>query len=211
MIARVNREAELSPAVVAWLRGLGYSAYAEIGGVIGNSPLDHVGVRWSDESVICVEMKTALTRKVVDQALLRQLVTPLVYVAVPSMPRPKSMAVIREYGLGLLVAGAVVIEPTFEPIHVFKNYGREVLERCRNATEGGVGGLPTLAGDGPAQRCAAAVKAYREANPKARWQDIWRDVPNHYAHARSMQGALRVLLWRLETPEKQLTDATPTP
>lgn len=188
MAERQNREAELSPLVSAWLRGMGYAVYSELGAF---NKVDHIGVRWADESIICVEMKTTLSRKVLYQAGLAQLITPLCYAAVATNPRRSSLERAEKYGIGVWAAGKVILEPCCKFEKNWDNYRRHVLEQCRIKGEGGIGGLPTLLGDGPAIRCAAAIVAYREANPKAKWKDIWRDVPNHYAHARSLQGAMR--------------------
>jgi hypothetical protein len=32
----------------------------------------------------------------------------------------------------------------------------------------------------------------RVVHPRASWRQIWREVPNHYAHERSMRGALAI-------------------
>lgn len=190
MVERVHREAAMSPWVVAWLKSLGYSAYAERGVW---RPIDHIGIRWSDRSIICVEMKCSLSDKVIYQAFLNQLITPLSYVAVPRMPRAKSIERIKGACLGLLVDGVVVVEPVARKDYdkFGQHYRDQIYRQCEGAVEDEVGGLPTLLGDGPAIRVAAAVRAYREANPQAKWRDIWANVPNHYQHYRSMQGAVR--------------------
>jgi hypothetical protein len=187
---RQYREAKMSPVVCAWLRGLGYTPYAEVPLWGSASNIDHVGVRWSDNSIICVEMKCSFTRKVFQQAYLRQLATPLVYIAVPCRPRTTSIEQAKQAGLGVFAGGAVILEPSQSRRNTFENYSRSILDWCRDAQEGGVGGMPTIAGDGPAIRVAAAVDAYRLKNPNAKWKQIFKDVPNHYSSPRSMAGAL---------------------
>lgn len=184
---RRYREAEMSPAVTAWLRGMGYSVYAEVPSI---GVTDHVGVRWSDQSIICVEMKCSFTHKLMSQAIVKQLMTPLVYVALPQMPRKKSLQIAADYGLGVWVAGSVVLEPNYRRVHADNHWRKNLLEFCQRSPEGGIGGMPTVAGDGPAIRVTAAVDAYLEAHPGASWKEIFANVPNHYAHARSMAGAL---------------------
>ena len=185
---RRNREAELSPAVCEWLRSMGCAVYAEISGYIGRV-IDHIGIRWADESIVTVEMKTSLSRKVLWQAHLNQLVSAEAWAAVATKPRKSSLDKAARYGLGVW-SGGVILQPNPEACHVSQSYRDRVLETCRNRPEGGIGGLPTLKGDGPAIRCAAMVNEYLKAHPHARWQEIFKEVPNHYQHARSMGGAI---------------------
>jgi hypothetical protein len=184
----VNREAELSTPVSEWLRAvMGCSVYAEIAG--GYGVIDHVGIRWADEMIVAVEMKTALTWKVLRQAHTAQLITPAVYVAVATKPRKASLDKAAEYGIGVWSGGAAILQP--RPVTtIVDRYRQRVLEHCRNRPEGGIGGLPTLKGDGPAIRCRNAIRAYLANHRAASWRDIYRDVPNHYAHYRSLQGAM---------------------
>ena len=75
---------------------------------------------------------------------------------------------------------------------------KEKMVRALVGTEpGGVAGLPTLRGLGPAQDCYRALTAYREAHPKATWVEIYREVPNHYANAKSMASAMSIVKDRL--------------
>lgn len=189
---RIYREAEMSPAVIAWLRGMGYSVYAEVpspGGVA-----DHVGVRWSDMSIVFVEMKCSLTWEVIRQAQYKQLLTPLVYAAVKSKPRQSSLDKAANRGIGVWSNGSVILEPNcttkFDHCYRADTLMGRLLEFCRKAPEGGVGGMPTVKGDGPAIRVASAVTAYLREHPGASWKEIYHNVPNHYAHAASMRGAL---------------------
>lgn len=186
---RVCREVELSGPVCQWLREIGCTAYAEVDAGI-SGPIDHVGVR-ADESVICVQMKIGLTKKVVQQACLCQLVTVESYAAVQSKPRKSSLDWAAKVGIGVWFDGRVILEPRerFESRN-YDYYRQRILKACERLTPGGDGGLPTLKGDGPAQRCAAAIRIYLAEHPSASWKQIWRDVPNHYAHYKSMRGAI---------------------
>ena len=188
-MTRRYREAEMSPVVSHWLIDLGYSVYSEVPLFGSASAIDHVGIRWTDESIICVEMKCSFTAKVLYQAYLRQLATPLVYIAVPNSPRQSSLDKAARAGLGVLAGGVVILKPTCERT-TYDSYSRVILEHCRHSKEGGIGGMPTIAGDGPAIRVSTAVNAYLAEHPNASWKQIFAEVPNHYAHARSMAGAL---------------------
>lgn len=196
----------MSPLVTGWLHCQGYVVYSEVD-VTGK--IDHVGVRWSDRSIICVEMKTSCTRKLLNQAMIRQLITPAVYVVVPQLPRPKSVALIKQYGLGLLVRGRVEFAPGEPQVAVHPHYRERLLCICERTCAGGVGGLPTLLGDGPAIRVRQAVRKFREENPGATWKQVYESVPNHYASARSMQGAMRQVQiaeqWRARKQTKEST------
>jgi hypothetical protein len=195
MTERRYREAEMSPAVCEWIRSMGYTPYAEV--PVYGGTCDHAGVRWSDLSVIFVEMKCTLSDKVIYQAILKQTISPLVYVAVPCKPRKKSIDAAASRGLGVWAAGMVIVEPNYPHERDMGKWRENVLEFCRKSPEGGIGGMPTVKGDGPAIRCEVAVKAYLEQHPDSSWKQIFKEVPNHYAHARSMAGALGFVRSRL--------------
>ena len=182
--AKMLREVELSPMVSEWLKSQGYSVYAEVGVW---SPCDHVGVRWSDESIIFVEMKLNCTWQLIRQASCHQNITPLVYVATRSKPRAASMDKIRSRGLGLLVDGEVIIEPSASR-EIVERHRARILDKCRRAIEGEVGGKPTTKGDGPRIRCEKRLREYLALHPQADWKELFANVPNHYATARSMAG-----------------------
>lgn len=187
---RVNREAQMSPMVSRWLADQGLTVYSEVELF---SPIDHVGVDWATNRIVCVEMKTTCSTGVLRQAMSRQLITSESYVCVPRVPRESSMHVVRKHGLGLIVNGEVVVQPdASQGRHEIEVYRTRLLERCRRIPVGGIGGLPTLKGEGPAIRCWATVDQFRKQNPKATWQQIWESVPNHYINARSMAGAMRL-------------------
>jgi hypothetical protein len=190
---RTYRECLMSPGIIEWLKSIGCATYAEVPVV---RLIDHVGVRWSDKHIVCVEMKCSLTHKLLYQAHILQLITPAVYMAVPNQPRKSSIEQAARTGLGLLVNGRVVLEPEKKARHVVSSYRDLLLDRCRHLAEDGVGGLPQMKGDGPAIRAAAACREYLKQNPKAKWHELFAKVPNHYAHARSMAGAIGPI-WRL--------------
>lgn len=185
---RVCREVNLSAPVSLWLASLGCVVYAEVDAGL-SGPIDHVGLR-EDGSVVTVQMKLGLTKKVIYQAMLCQLATLETYAAVQCKPRQSSLDRAEKIGVGVWFDGAVILSPHARHSDQTYSYRHRVIEACRRLQPGGTGGLPNLKGDGPAQRCAAKVRDYLAANPHASWKEIWRDVPNHYAHHRSMSGAL---------------------
>jgi hypothetical protein len=179
-----NREAEMSPVVSEWLKSLGLTVYAEISGI------DHVGINFETGQIVCVEMKTSCTKELFQQARQRQLITEHVYLAVPRMPQKKSLEQAKQWGLGVWVNGKVVLEPHPQRI-VVDHYRKRIGELCRRLVPGGIGGVPTTKGDGPAIRVADLVKEYREKHLAAKWDEIWATVPNHYKHPASMASAMR--------------------
>lgn len=70
------QETELYPPVKAWLETLGYEVKAEVG------PADVMACRNDTEPVI-VELKTGFSLTLLQQAVARQSITDLIYVAVP--------------------------------------------------------------------------------------------------------------------------------
>ena len=96
------RETELYPPIKAFLQGQGYDVKSEVG------PADVVACRDGDPPVI-VELKTGFSLALVHQAVARQSVSDVVYMAVPRKTgRPfqtqlKSMKTLcRRLGLGLI-------------------------------------------------------------------------------------------------------------
>ncbi|MCK0139543.1 DUF2161 family putative PD-(D/E)XK-type phosphodiesterase [Aliiroseovarius sp. F47248L] len=95
-------ETELYAPVKSWLEGLGYEVKSEVG------PADVVAMRGGDEPVI-VELKAGFSLTLLQQAVARQAVTDLVYVAVPRWTgRPGwrafkgNLGLCRRLGLGVL-------------------------------------------------------------------------------------------------------------
>ena len=91
------RETDLVKPVADWLRAHGLTVYAEV----GRGPIDLVGLGRCDR-IVCVELKTSLTRHVLRQAVLRHSITSEVYVAVGTIPRKASLALARQYRVGVL-------------------------------------------------------------------------------------------------------------
>ena len=95
------READLYPAIKAYLEAQGYEVKAEIGAC-------DVMARRGDEPAVVVEMKVGFSLALVMQGVARQAMFDDVYLAVPLGPkgwavRYKDMvALCRRLGLGLL-------------------------------------------------------------------------------------------------------------
>lgn len=183
------REIDLSPFVSDWLKNQGYSVYSEID-VTG--PIDHVGVRWADNDIICVEMKLSCTRHLFVQAIRRQLITTKVYIAVATKPRKTSIELAKQYGLGILIEGTEILAPNSKE-QVYYHYQNKLLRLCKQLGEGGIGGKPNTKGEGPAIKVQSLIAEYRKNNPTASWKELFANVPNHYASPNSMYGAMKQL------------------
>lgn len=97
-----TQETALYAPVKIWLEGLGYEVKAEIGAA------DVVAMRDGDEPLI-VELKTGFSLTLLHQAVTRQTVTDLVYVAVPRWKGragwkvfKKNIGLCKRLGLGAL-------------------------------------------------------------------------------------------------------------
>ena len=96
------RETDLYKPIKRFLRSRGYEVKAEVG------PADVVAVR-GDEPPVVVELKTAFTLSLFHQAVDRQAITDLVYVAVPTgkgrgayKALLRNRKLCRRLGLGLI-------------------------------------------------------------------------------------------------------------
>lgn len=180
------KESDLYPAVKAWLEAFGCVVYPEVH--IYHRPVDVVGI---GPMIIGVEMKLCLSKKVVQQAYTLCLSCDRSYVAVAS--RPKNIGLAASAGIGVLRVHGGSVEVLSESAHrepPSQYHRKNLVDLCSRLPTDGIGGVPNLDGVGPAQDCAKRVEAYRAVNPGASWKDIFANVPNHYANAKSMQGAL---------------------
>jgi hypothetical protein len=180
------RECKLFPPVRDWLAVQGYDVFAELWG--------HDVVARRDDRLVVVELKMACTRTLIRQCARAATFTDATYAAVPARPREESLGFCRRYQIGVLVVSDSGVTMLLESgCSKFPPEHDRMLERMKGWKPAAdqVGGVPTLAGGGDAQRVGRMVDDYRMANPGCSWRDIYRDVPNHYAHHRSMQQALR--------------------
>lgn len=202
------READLAKPVADWMRSRGYIVYAEV--PLFGRCLDFVGIKGMD--IICVELKTSLTKYLVRQAYTNQLVTTEVYVGVGTRPRKTSIDLCKKYGLGILsVKNSTVIvvhKPTlrYEPM---SGQRKRLVDLCKLLGPSDDAGKPQQAGKGPAQDCQQRIDEYRKTHPKATWKEIYLNVPNHYCNVNSLYGAMRMARerkWRAEYRKAKVTE-----
>jgi hypothetical protein len=185
-------ESDLSEPVTNWLKSQGFEVYVEVPLPYGASHIDVVGRK--DCDLICVELKTSLSKGVIHQAFRCQLLTSKVYAAVARKPRLGSLTPAAERGIGVLLVKEivkVVTEPAFTNMeHLYA----PAIDRLHNYLDhmepGGIAGKPNLKGVGPAKECGRRVTVYLTANPNAKWKDVYANVSNHYASANSMRSAM---------------------
>lgn len=190
-------ESAMSPLASEWLAQQGFEVYAEVPHY--STSVDLVGVRWEDEAIITIELKTNLSHKVICQAAINQIITEQSYAAVPTRPARRSIQQARKVGIGIIRlnnVAAVIVQPNKVKSLINPYCRTNILNYCQRSEPGGIGGLPVLAGRGPAQRCHAEVLKYIADNPAASWQAIFAAVPNHYCNITSLRGCMRKLeLW----------------
>lgn len=184
-------ETELANPVMDWLESRGFTPYGEVPWY--NRAIDVVGL--CGDYVWAVELKLSLSRQVIAQAHLNQLTVHRSWCAVASRPRTHEKR-LRE-GLGLLVVSGgtveVLVEAQLRTEITSEDRCRRIRGACAYKSPRGEAGMPTMRGIGPAQFVFDAVQKFIADNPRATWGQIFDCVPNHYAHARSMQGAMRVV------------------
>ena len=193
-------ECDLSKPVSDWLKSMGYMVYTEVPLPHSASHIDIVGRK--DKDIICVELKTYLSDKVIKQTFRTSIVTSKVYAAVSRRPRNVDKA--RERGIGVLFVEystlylGYIVNPLIEPPNTGQLHEphESAIARIHTYLDhmvvGGVGGKPNLKGVGPAKECGRRVIEYLKTHPNAKWRDIYKDVPNHYASAVSMYGAMNM-------------------
>jgi hypothetical protein len=183
------KESDLYAPLKAWFEAQGYRIVAEVPMI--HQTIDAVAIR--DGVVVAIEMKLCLTEAVIRQGSLAQTVADKVYVAVGTNPRAASVVEAKRYGLGVLsIRGGVVtiLQDPSPNEHVNQHWREMALAKATHMRTDTIGGVPCRDGVGPARDCKRRVEEYKKQNPKTTWKEIYENVPNHYANAKSMAGAL---------------------
>ncbi|GAB1362709.1 DUF2161 domain-containing phosphodiesterase [Rhodobacter sp.] len=208
------READLYPALKAYLQGQGYEVKAEIGAC-------DVVARRGEEPPVVVEMKRSFSLQLVMQGVARQALVDTVYLAVPA-PGPRGwssryrdiLALCRRLGLGLLAVDAAAGQTTAHldpgPYSPRRNVPgaarllREFERRVGDPNTAGTTGVPRMtAYRQDALRCASHLAAHGPSRPAevarttgaARAATLmradhygWFDRPAHGLYALSPKG-----------------------
>lgn len=170
------READLYPALKAYLQAQGYEVKAEVGAC-------DILARRGEEPPVVVEMKCRFSLQLVLQGIARQGLVETVYLAVPA-PGPRGwtlryrdiLALCRRLGLGLLAvdpgAGKVTAHLDPGPYSPRRNATkaarllREFERRVGDPNTAGTTGVPRMtAYRQDALRCAADLAAHEASRP----------------------------------------------
>ena len=184
-------EARLFCTLRDWFRLLGFQVYSEVpSGISG--PIDLVAVQ--NSNIVVVELKMALTQKVLHQASLLKELTSSVYCGIGTKPQQRSIVKCTRIGVGIISIQEdtnTVLEPKPECGPGISESRREVfLRHLEDHPEGGLGGLPMLEGSGPAQKVRKRVVAYKETHPGITWDELYDNVKSHYTSSKSMCSAM---------------------
>jgi hypothetical protein len=183
----------MTKSILSWCKAQGYEPYTEVPAYIGSFALvDIVAINRGNEDVLVIEMKTSLSSSLLDQLRYASIIgTP--WAAVLSTPRTSSLDKCKELGAGALrVVGNDVVE-ILKPRNARNPWApakQRLLDVLDVMDPGGIAGLPTLKGSGPAQLLAPSVEKFFQENENTTWEDAFAQVENHYANPRSMAGSI---------------------
>jgi hypothetical protein len=140
-----------------------------------------------------VELKNSATGHVFTQAMRAGPFCQRVYIGIPTNPKKGSLDRADKFGVGVLriTAGVEVLrEPSID--RTFRPYLLLAIEALRDRVPDRaiIGGVPVLAGHGPAQLCRKRCAEYIVANPGHGWKELFSRVHNHYSHVASMRAAM---------------------
>jgi hypothetical protein len=177
------KEADLYPAVKAYLEGQGYEVKAEIGAC-------DVMARRGDEPAVVVEMKLSFSLALVMQGVARQALFDDVYLAVPVTEKgwklryKDILGLCRRLGLGLLAVKGEAVEAHLDPAPYVPRKSslragrllREFDRRVGDPNTGGTTGVKRMtAYRQDALRCLTALQAGpMKANLVARASGVMR-------------------------------------
>lgn len=195
-------ESDLSEPVSDWLVARGFTPYAEVPVPYwGPRVIDLVGRNGSE--LIAVELKRCLTRSVIHQTYICDLITDQRYAAVGTRPSQTGIALCRKQGIGLLSvrngAVSVILNPrpsgfaTGERDAIRQDWAKKINAVLDHAEPFGIAGMPNRKGVGPAQECYNRVQEYLATNERASWRQIFANVRNHYVSPKSMCSAMKAV------------------
>ncbi len=182
-MARDLPESRMSGPVSSWMRSLFLEVIPEV--TVVWSPVDLVGMS-ADWSVMhAVEMKVTWNRSLFRKFSWLASVADYLWFATKGSPSTPTLDALRQRGIGVFsVQHGVILTPR-RSTRIAHQYRVRAIDKAKRASRDVVAGLPTLKGQGPAQRCWAAIEAFLATNPSASVRDVFEAVPNHYAHYKS--------------------------
>ena len=145
-----------------------------------------------DDEYIGFELKMSCSKTVIHQAYRTKTICGKAYVVTPVTPRESSFEKCKKYGVGIIrINGSIdiLLEAEQWSNRLIEHYLKP--EHWEVMTEGNISGTPNLKGEGPAQCLLKEIQKYLELNPKAGWEEIYNNVPNHYSNFRSLANSMR--------------------
>lgn len=191
---RNMRENKLAEPVGKWLERQGYTVYQEVCPPFASGYFtDIVGNK--ERYIISIELKMSLTKQVIQQAYTKSIFSHEVYVAVASNPKESSIDKCKKHNVGVLQITSNTVTVLHHPQNnnPHDGYALKLIERLKLMNPGyDQAGLPSLAGTGPNKAVCDVVREYLIEHPNANWEELYDNVPNHYASKQSMQTSLRI-------------------
>ena len=188
------RESEMTIPVMAHFGAQGFEVWTEIPCLYRSVDI----VAYDGKCLVAVELKVGFCMTGITQVQGISVAFDQAWLAVKARPRTSSVAKCQRYKCGLLwLSGSDLV--TIVPCRKEKPLARwrqRVIDHLQVLEPGGIAGKPCLEGEGPAQECEQRIAAYREAHPRVTWAELYREIPNHYASAASMRGAMSMVRQR---------------
>jgi hypothetical protein len=180
----ILKERELYPPLKEWLNGQGYKAYTEI--------LNMDVVAKKDNEFIGFELKMSCSKTVIHQAYRTMTLCGKAYIVTPVIPRINSFDECKKRGIGIMriTDNIDILLEAGQWEHRLIYYYFKIGD-FEQMQEGQISGTPNMKGEGPAQCLLKEIQKYLELNPKAGWEQIYNNVPNHYSNYRSLANSMR--------------------
>lgn len=208
------KETDLYQPVKEWLKQYGLEVHPEVQAPYRGSAHDIVAIRGVNRLPVIVELKLSFSRGLAHQCAGAMYASPFTYAASLGKPSVQFMGWAEGCGFGVILVGdevKVLKKPRmhwrFNRLRAKRLYAAAHARGDSDKDE--LGGRPTQKGTGPAWEVVRRVVTYLEKNPDGTWAEVFENVPNHYAHSRSMRGAIRkrVLRKLVETQHEKKDDS----
>ncbi len=176
-------ESLMAEPVTQWMRSLFLEVIPEV--TVVWSPVDLVGMSADWRVMHAVEMKTTWNRSLFRKFSWLASVADYLWFATKGSPSTSTLDALRQRGIGVFSVQQGVILTPRRNTKIAQRYRVRAIDKAKRASRDVVAGLPTLKGQGPAQRCWNAIESFLASKPSASVRDVFEAVPNHYAHYKS--------------------------
>ncbi len=192
----------MADPVSAWMRSLFLEVIPEV--AVVRSQVDLVGMSVDWRVMHAVEMKTTWNRSLFRKFSWLASVADYLWFATKGSPSKPTLDALRQRGIGVFSVQQGVILTPRRNTKIAQRYRVRAIDKAKRASRDVVAGLPTLKGQGPAQRCWTAIESFVISNPLASVRDVFESVPNHYAHYQSFS---QVFGYRIRELKSKLNEA----